>query len=124
MDLIPIQAEVTAYAPNSAVCQTTNITFNGTSTDERPYGLACDRKISIGTIIYIPAGLDVLDRARAFDRAFIVDDRGGALDTRAKVHPDRIHLDLRVKDVEYARSFGRRIITVYIDAKDAHHATR
>ena len=112
MDLVPIQAEVTAYAPNSAVCQTTGTTYDGTDTDEQPYGLAADRRIPIGTVIYIPSGLGVLDNVRAFDRGFRVDDRGGALEHHGG---GVIRLDLRVKDVEWAKRFGRRRVTVWVE---------
>lgn len=111
-DLVPITAELTAYAPNSAVCQTTGTTYDGTLTDERPYGLAADRRLPIGTVVYIPAGIGVLDRVRAFDRSFVADDRGGALEHHGG---GPIRLDLRVKDEAWAKRFGRRIITVYIE---------
>lgn len=111
MDLVPLQVEVTAYAPSSAVCGTTDKTFDGTDTDERPYGLAADRRVKIGTVVYIPAGLGVLDGVKAFDRSFRVDDRGGALEHHGG---GPIRLDLRVKSVEWAKRFGRRRMTVWV----------
>lgn len=114
MDLVPMHVEMTAYVPNSAVCQTTGTTYDGTDTDERPYGLAADRRIKLGTVIYLPAGEGILDRALAFDRRLIVDDRGGALEHHGG---GPIRLDLRVKDVEWAKRFGRRRVTVWVERK-------
>ena len=111
MEWVALKAEITAYSPNSTISQTTDTTFNGTDTDEVPYALAADRRIKLGTIIYIPTGRGVLDQARAFSRGFQVDDRGGALEHH---NGGPIRLDLRVKDEKWAKRFGRKIITVWV----------
>jgi hypothetical protein len=55
----------------------------------------------------------VLDRARADDRWFVVDDRGGALDTEARRY-GVLRLDLRVRDHRWAIAFGRRALPVFV----------
>jgi 3D (Asp-Asp-Asp) domain-containing protein len=112
MDLVPVQAYVTAYVPNNAICQTTHITADGTNTNHVPYGIAIDRRVALGTIIYIPVGHGCLDGIKAFDRAFRVDDRGGALEQH---QGGPLRIDLRVKDFQWAKRFGRKLITVYME---------
>jgi len=113
MELVPVQAEVTAYVPRSEICGTTDRTADGTDTDDVAYGLAASHQIPLGTIIYIPTGHGCLDRIKAFDRAFQVDDRFGP----KRVETGTLRLDLRVKDLEWAKKFGRKTITVYIERK-------
>ena len=112
MDLVPVQAQITAYTANCPHCGTTGITADGTMTRDVPYNLAADRRIKLGTIIYIPTGHGVLDNVRAFDRAFRVDDRGGALEHHGG---GMLRLDLRVKDHAWAKRFGRRVVTVWVE---------
>ncbi len=107
-------AEVTAYCPCALCCGTCDrITANNTSTDRVPYAFAADRSLPFGTRVYVPAGLGVLDRARADDRWLVVDDRGGALDTEARRY-GVLRLDLRVRDHSWAVRFGRRSLPVFI----------
>ena len=113
MQLAPVVAEITSYAPRCECCGTTNITANGTNTDHVPYNLAADSSLPFGSVVYIPAGNGVLDGARPFQRAFVVDDRGGLVDAEAK-RKHVLRLDLRVRDCEWARRFGRKRIVVYV----------
>lgn len=108
--------EATAYCP-CEVCtgDGDRRTANNTNTDKVPYNFAADRQLPMGTFIYVPPGLGVLDQVRAGQRMFQVDDRGGALDTEAKLR-GVIRLDLRVKEHWYAVQFGRRFIPVYVVA--------
>lgn len=109
-----IVAEVTAYCPCALCCGTEDkTTANNTSTDLVPYAFAADRSLPFGSRVYVPAGLGVLDRIRAADRWFPVDDRGGALDTEARKY-DVIRLDLRVRDHWWAVRFGRRSLPVFV----------
>ena len=112
-NLIPVIAEVTAYAARCPHCQTTNITANGTNTDWRPYGLAADPSLPFGTTVIIPAGHGLLDNVRAFDREFVVDDRGGGV-TREAREKGVLRIDLRVISDEYARKIGRRRLIVWV----------
>lgn len=113
MDLVPVIAEITAYAPRCPCCQTTDRTADGTDTDVVPYGLAADPSLPFGTTVIIPAGHGLLDNVRAFDRAFRVDDRGGRVTSEARTK-GVLRLDLRVISNDYARQIGRRRIVVYL----------
>lgn len=116
-------AQVTSYCPCSICTDGDHITANGTSTDRVPYDLAADHELPMGSEVFIPAGVDVLDRVRATARVFKVDDRGPALDQeRAKDKHDRLRLDLRVREHWYARQFGRRLVPVYVIAKPSTEA--
>lgn len=109
-----VLAEVTAYCPCALCCGTHDrTTANNTSTDRVPYAFAADRSLPFGTRVYVPPGLGVLDRVRADDRWFTVDDRGGALDTEARRY-GVLRLDLRVRDHAWATAFGRRSVPVYL----------
>lgn len=107
------QAEVTAYCPCDKCTDGDKVTANGTRTDSEPYALAADRSLKFGTQVYIQPGLGVLDNARADDRWFTVDDRGGALETESRER-QVLRLDLRVKEHWWARKFGRRLLPVFI----------
>ncbi len=107
-------AEATAYCPCALCCGTTDgITANNTSTNRVPYNFAADRSLPFGTRVFVPLGLGVLDRVRADDRWFSVDDRGGALDAEARKY-GTLRLDLRVRDHWWAVKFGRRSLPVFI----------
>jgi len=109
-----VAAEVTAYCPCALCCGTADhITANNTSTDRVPYAFAADRSLPFGARVYVPIGLGVLDQVRASDRWFVVDDRGGALDTEATRY-GVLRLDLRVRDHRWAVRFGRRLLPVFI----------
>lgn len=111
-------AEVTAYCPCSICCGASadGITYDNTNVRHVPYNLASDRSLPIGTTVFIPLGLGVLDNARKYSRWFTVDDRGGALDTESRKY-NTIRLDLRVKSHWWAKRFGRQTIPVYIQGK-------
>lgn len=108
-------AEVTAYCPCSLCCGefADGRTANNTRVDQVPYNFAADRSLPMGTKIFIPVGLGVLDRVRNDERWFSVDDRGGALDSEARRY-GKLRLDLRVRDHWWAIKFGRRMIPVFI----------
>ena len=108
-----VMAEVTAYCPCDTCTDGDRITADGTHTDRVPYAFAADRSLAIGSRIYVPTGLGVLDRIRSDERWFRVDDRGGALDTEAKRYRV-LRLDLRVREHWWATNFGRRTIPVFI----------
>lgn len=116
MHLEPVYAELTAYCPNCEVCQTTNITYNGTKTDDVPYGLAADNSVPMGAVVYIPAGQGVLDSAKAFDRKWVVDDRGGGLNIES-MRNGVLRLDVRVKSCSWAKNFGRRRLIVFLEKR-------
>lgn len=107
--------EMTAYCPCGKCTDGDKITADSTNTDRVPYNLASDRSLPMGTMIYVPPGLGVLDRARAGQRMFRIDDRGGALETESRER-GVLRLDLRVKDHDWARKFGRRFLPVYVVA--------
>lgn len=109
-------AEVTAYCPCALCCgdSADGRTANMTRTDRVPYNFAADRSLPFGTRIFIPRGLGVLDRVRADERTFVVDDRGGALDAEARRY-GTLRLDLRVKSHAWAVRFGRRMIPVFVN---------
>jgi hypothetical protein len=107
-------AEVTAYCPCALCCGTHDrTTANNTSTDAVPYAFAADRSLPFGASVFVPVGLGVLDRVRADERWFGVDDRGGALDTEARRY-GVLRLDLRVRDHGWAVRFGRRTLPVFV----------
>lgn len=107
-------AEVTAYCPCADCCGTHDrTTANNTNTDTVPYAFAADRSLPFGTRVFVPLGLGVLDRVRAADRWFTVDDRGGALDTEARRY-GTLRLDLRVRHHAWAVNFGRRTLPVFV----------
>jgi hypothetical protein len=110
-----VWAEVTSYCGGPcATCQTTGVTASNHKTLHVPYNLASDRKLRLGTLIYVPPGLGVLDTVRAGQRMFQVDDRGGALDSESLERGGILRLDLRVKEHWWAKAFGRRLLPVYI----------
>ena len=110
-----ITAEVTAYAGNCPICETTGVTANGTETDERPYGVAASPDIKFGWRVFIPVGAGYLDQSKvaSLDRWFDVDDRGGALRTEWK-RSGITRLDLRYRTHASAKAFGRKLMLVYI----------
>ena len=109
-------AEVTSYCPCALCCgMHDRTTANNTNTDAVPYAFASDRSLPFGARIYVPIGLGLLDRVRASDRWFAVDDRGGALDTEARRY-GVLRLDLRVRDHAWAVRFGRRTVPVFVEA--------
>lgn len=108
-------AEVTAYCPCALCCGigAAGITANQTNVERVPYAFAADRSVPFGVRVFVPLGLGVLDQVRASDRWFVVDDRGGALDTEARKY-GVLRLDLRVRDHWWAVRFGRRVLPVYL----------
>lgn len=108
-----VMAEVTAYCPCGKCTDGDLITANGTRTNNEPYALAADKSLPFGSRVYIQPGLGVLDQARATDRWFVVDDRGGALETESRAN-QVLRLDLRVKEHWWARKFGRRLLPVFV----------
>ncbi len=79
-----------------------------------PYNLAGDiYNFHFGDQIYLPLGYGILDRVRAADRVFTVDDRGGALNSESQdKHLPRI--DLRVMEHWWAKQFGRKRVIVFV----------
>jgi hypothetical protein len=117
-------AEATAYCPCDKCTDGDRITADGTSTKRVPYNFAADRSVEMGTMLWIPPGLGVLDNARATDRMFIVDDRGSALDRESR-ESRVLRLDLRVRDHSWAVTFGRRPLPVYVcDPRFVNPSTR
>lgn len=109
-----VTAEVTAYCPCELCCGTEDhLTANNTSTDRVHYAFAADRSLPFQSKIYVPIGLGVLDIVRADDRWFVVDDRGGALDSESRKY-GVLRLDLRVRDHWWAVRFGRKQISVFV----------
>lgn len=109
-----VMIELTSYCGGPCKqCQTNRLTANMTDTRRVPYNFAADRSLPIGTRIYLPKGLGLLDNVRSENRVFVVDDRGGALDTEARRY-GIIRLDLRVKDHWQAVKYGRRVVPVII----------
>jgi 3D (Asp-Asp-Asp) domain-containing protein len=112
--------ESTAYCGGPCkMCQTTGKTANGNKTSVVPYNVAADSSLPLGTRIYVPPGYQYLDKVRADDRFFMVDDRGGALESESaerKRDGDQVtmRLDLRFIDHSWAKRWGRRIIAVYV----------
>ena len=110
-----ITVEATAYCPCEVCCDTrTETTANQTSTNAVPYGVAASPDLEFRTRVYVPTGAGYLDQSRA-DRWFSVDDRGGALRTEWR-RRGITRMDLRYKTHESAKAFGRKLITVYIEA--------
>jgi 3D (Asp-Asp-Asp) domain-containing protein len=107
--------EVTAYAGNCPLCETTGVTANGTATSDRPYGIAASPGVRLGSHVYVPAGAGYLDRS-AEDRWFTVDDRGGALRTEWR-RSGITRLDLRYRTHASAKAFGRKLMMVYIQER-------
>lgn len=114
MQLIPVHAEVTAYCANCTVCETTNRTASGGYAHD--YGLAADPRLPFGAVVILPLGHGILDRVRAFDRAFTVDDRGGLVTAESK-RSNILRIDVRVQTHEYATKFGRKRMIVYVVKK-------
>jgi 3D (Asp-Asp-Asp) domain-containing protein len=110
-----VMAEVTAYCPCSLCCGdfADGRTASMTRVDRVPYAFAADKSLPFGARVYVPAGLGVLDKIRADDRWFAVDDRGGALDTEARRYRV-LRLDLRVREHWWAVQFGRQRLPVFI----------
>ncbi len=108
-----VMAEVTAYCPNCPICGTTGVTANGTRTMSVPYGLAASSQLPMASRVFIPAGLGVLDRVRASDRFWQIDDRGGLVEAEAQRF-GILRLDVRMKLHASAVLFGRRTIPVFI----------
>lgn len=110
-----VVAEVTAYCPCGLCCgdSADGLTANMTRVDRVPYAFAADRSLPFGARVFVPVGLGVLDQVRAADRWFVIDDRGGALDTEARRY-GVLRLDLRVREHAWAVRFGRRSLPVYV----------
>lgn len=108
-----LMVEATGYCPCSRCTDGDRITADGTRTNRVPYAIAADRSFPIGTLIYVPAGLGYLDRVRASDRIFRIDDRGGSLDTEASRYGVP-RIDLRFRDHASAVRFGRRAMPIFI----------
>lgn len=109
--------EATGYCPCKKCSEGRHRTFNNTSTDTVPYGLAGDRRhFHIGDKVYIPSGQDVQDIVVP-DRLWVIDDRGRALDREATRKIPRI--DVRFKDHDWAVRFGRRLIVIVLRSKFA-----
>ncbi len=112
-----ILAEVTAYAGNCPICETTGVTANGTSIHSRPYGAAGSTNVGLGSRVYIPAGYGYLDEMAPTSRWFTVDDRGGAITSEWR-SSGVTRIDLRYKTHWSAKQFGRKLMMVFIeDAK-------
>jgi len=110
-----ITVEATAYCPCEICCDTrTETTASQTSTNAVPYGVAASPDLAFGARVFVPIGGGYLDQSRA-DRWFTVDDRGGALQTEWK-RSGITRMDLRYKTHASAKDFGRKLITVYIEA--------
>jgi 3D (Asp-Asp-Asp) domain-containing protein len=109
-----VLAEVTAYCPCALCCDVrTERTADGTDTNERPYGVAGSPNIPLGSIVFVPYGVGYLDGTRPTARAFILDDRGGALRTEWR-RTGITRLDLRYRTHASAKQFGRKLMMVYI----------
>lgn len=108
--------EVTAYAGNCPICETTGVTANGTWTVSRPYGAACSPDVPLGGMVYIPRGAGYRDESSPDERWLQLDDRGGAL--RSEWRRSGItRLDLRYRTHASAKAFGRKLMMVYIREK-------
>lgn len=114
MQLTPVYAEVTAYDANCTICETTNRTASGGYAHD--YGLAASHQLPFGATVIIPIGHGILDTARAFDRTFYVDDRGGLVQREANER-HILRIDIRVKSHEYATKIGRKRMLVYVVSK-------
>ena len=116
-----LTVRATAYSPHDAIdghYHATKgdrwrwITADG-RTDVRttPYGIAVPRLAGgrpawpYGTRVLIPAGQGYLDQTRPDQRIFIVDDTGAGIRRRTK-ESGILHLDLRFRSEEAARSFA------------------
>lgn len=102
-------------------------TANGrTDVRHTPYGIAvpvkrADGKVrpqwSFGTRVVIPVGLGYLDRSRADDRVFTVDDTGDGKEYFATKN-GKTHIDLRFKQhadaIRWAGPLGYRFIHVFV----------
>lgn len=108
-------AHTTAYCPCKLCCGPTahGVTANGTRVADEPYNLAADRSLPFGARVWVPPRAGVLDRVRVTDRWFVVDDRGGALDTEARKY-GVLRLDVRMKHHASAVRYGRQCVPVFI----------
>lgn len=108
-------AHTTAYCPCKLCCGPAahGVTANGARVAVTPYNLAADQSIKMGAKIYIPPRSGVLDRVRPAERWFVVDDRGGALDTEARKY-GVLRLDVRMRHHASAVRYGRQCVPVFI----------
>ncbi len=114
-----VYADFSAYCPCKLCCgdRAQGITADGSRVSRFPYGIACDLAvIPYGSIVFIPLGLGVLDRARNDDRLFICDDAGEAIAREGK-QTGHLRFDLRVKDHWWAVQFGRNTLPILIHKK-------
>jgi 3D (Asp-Asp-Asp) domain-containing protein len=111
-----VMAVVTAYQPDhdcavNEIGTPIHLTATRRSTDTHPYGIAADPSLlPYGTNIIVP---DYLDR-RYPDRAWQVDDTGGALRQSTKGH-GIVHLDLRYRTLWSALKTGRHWTQVWVN---------
>lgn|GEM_PF-2661552 len=128
--------DTTAYTPHDPEDRDhwstqDQITANGRDWEQFPYGIAVPMKagasgrrevpllVALGTKVIIPVGYGYLDRIRPKpeDRLFLADDTGGRISTLSANAAERgqaLTIDLRFRDIDTARKWGRRRIQVFI----------
>jgi 3D (Asp-Asp-Asp) domain-containing protein len=111
-------ALVTAYTPSiEGGGAGTGLTSTGIRTDDRPYGVAADPSlIPYGSVVLIPGYRDTAAKGGPW---WFVDDTGGAM--RADARKGILHLDVRMRHVSSARSWGVRwlMVKIYTPDKEA-----
>ena len=113
---VTVMALITAYQPDhdcavNEMGTPSHLTATRCSTDTHPYGIAADPSLlPYGTSIIVP---DYLDH-RYPDRAWQVDDTGGALRQSTKGH-GIVHLDLRYRTLWSALKHGKCWSEIWVD---------
>jgi hypothetical protein len=106
-----IRATVTAYCPCEICCvHRTEITADGRSTVEFPYGIATDwRQLPQGTQAHVPGYLT----ESAIGGVWSVDDTGAAL-RRSRDNGAELHIDVRFQSHWWATRWGVRHQWIYL----------
>ena len=125
-----IKARLSAYSPHDALDREYHATKGGrwrwitadgkTDVRSRPYGIAAPSRIPFGTRIFLPTGYGYLDTSMPspYQRCFVVDDRGGAIESRW-LAGESLPLDLRYRTEYSALAFGVKDAWVFIITGDA-----
>lgn len=112
---VPMEVNASGYCPGVCCCgsRAAGVTADNTKVKDEPYGVASDpRVLPYGTSVWIPPHIGYLDKSRASDREFLVDDTGGYLRTQTR-RTGVVHIDLRFKYHSSAKRFGRKNITIW-----------